>query len=181
MMTTMMRNWCIGGPPSAIKKLQCFLQHKARTSTFTRVTISIGNTASLRQSMENSRCFNTIRCSVSKSESETSSSTAVQSKGHKTKAKFCQSCGGPTKKCIPEGEEKMRAVCTLCGDVYYENPKMHKVIMQLHCGHRPEVLFKEAINQQAKKFKEEISKQMDKEHFPKESTISSSKLFTMPS
>ncbi|KAK1261286.1 hypothetical protein QJS04_geneDACA018938 [Acorus gramineus] len=43
---------------------------------------------------------------------------------HKPNVSFCQSCGGPTKLAVPEGEEKMRAVCTLCGRIFYENPKM---------------------------------------------------------
>ena len=37
---------------------------------------------------------------------------------------FCQSCGGATKHEIPDGEEKMRAICTLCGKISYQNPKM---------------------------------------------------------
>ena len=44
--------------------------------------------------------------------------------GHTRKINFCQLCGGPTKHEIPDGEEKMRAVCTLCGKIAYENPKM---------------------------------------------------------
>ncbi|PWA69158.1 nudix hydrolase [Artemisia annua] len=40
------------------------------------------------------------------------------------KVNFCQLCGGPTKYEIPDGEEKERAICTLCGRITYENPKM---------------------------------------------------------
>ena len=40
------------------------------------------------------------------------------------KINFCQWCGGPTKHDIPEGEEKIRAICTLCGKITYQNPKM---------------------------------------------------------
>lgn len=40
------------------------------------------------------------------------------------KINFCQWCGGPTKHEIPDGEEKMRAICTLCGKITYQNPKM---------------------------------------------------------
>lgn len=40
------------------------------------------------------------------------------------KINFCQWCGGPTKHEIPDGEEKMRAICTLCGKIAYQNPKM---------------------------------------------------------
>lgn len=44
--------------------------------------------------------------------------------GSTRKINYCQSCGGPTKHEIPKGEEKMRAICTLCGKIAYENPKM---------------------------------------------------------
>ncbi|EPS73435.1 nudix hydrolase 23, chloroplastic, partial [Genlisea aurea] len=37
---------------------------------------------------------------------------------------FCQSCGGRTKHGIPDGDEKLRDICTRCGRVSYENPKM---------------------------------------------------------
>ncbi|XP_076887751.1 nudix hydrolase 23, chloroplastic-like [Bidens hawaiensis] len=40
------------------------------------------------------------------------------------KINFCQLCGGPTKREIPDGDEKERAICTLCGKIAYENPKM---------------------------------------------------------
>ncbi|XP_020092752.1 nudix hydrolase 23, chloroplastic-like [Ananas comosus] len=43
---------------------------------------------------------------------------------HKSKIRFCQACGSPTKQVVPEGEEKLRAVCTVCGKIHYENPKM---------------------------------------------------------
>ncbi|XP_020575284.1 uncharacterized protein LOC110021215 [Phalaenopsis equestris] len=43
---------------------------------------------------------------------------------HKRKDKFCQFCGGLTKQVIPDGDEKMRAVCTVCRAIHYENPKM---------------------------------------------------------
>ncbi|GAV63964.1 NUDIX domain-containing protein, partial [Cephalotus follicularis] len=56
--------------------------------------------------------------------SSSSSSVAVQSAGNIRKVKFCQWCGGPTKHEIPEGEEKMRAICTICGRIIYQNPKM---------------------------------------------------------
>lgn len=37
---------------------------------------------------------------------------------------FCQWCGGRTKHEVPDGEEKPRAICTLCGKIAYQNPKM---------------------------------------------------------
>ncbi|CAN6167930.1 unnamed protein product [Urochloa humidicola] len=43
---------------------------------------------------------------------------------HKSKIKFCPACGSPTKLDIPDGDEKMRAICSSCGRVHYENPKM---------------------------------------------------------
>ncbi|OAY43109.1 nudix hydrolase 23, chloroplastic isoform X2 [Manihot esculenta] len=51
-------------------------------------------------------------------------SVAVQSAGIVRKINFCQWCGGATKYEIPDGEEKMRAICTLCGKIAYQNPKM---------------------------------------------------------
>ncbi|KAK8460319.1 hypothetical protein SEVIR_2G312600v4 [Setaria viridis] len=43
---------------------------------------------------------------------------------HKSKIHFCPACGSPTKLAIPDGDEKMRAICSSCGRVHYENPKM---------------------------------------------------------
>ncbi|PKU83208.1 nudix hydrolase 23, chloroplastic [Dendrobium catenatum] len=48
----------------------------------------------------------------------------VENYAHKPKDIFCQFCGGRTKQVIPDGDEKMRAVCTVCGAIHYENPKM---------------------------------------------------------
>ncbi|BBH07449.1 nudix hydrolase homolog 23 [Prunus dulcis] len=53
-----------------------------------------------------------------------SSSVAVHSAGNARKINFCQWCGGPTKHEIPDGEEKIRAICTVCDKIAYENPKM---------------------------------------------------------
>ncbi|XP_050383268.1 nudix hydrolase 23, chloroplastic [Argentina anserina] len=58
------------------------------------------------------------------SSSSSSSSTVVQSVGNARKIKFCQWCGGATKHEVPDGEEKIRAVCTVCEIIAYENPKM---------------------------------------------------------
>ncbi|KAJ8509913.1 hypothetical protein OPV22_000347 [Ensete ventricosum] len=49
---------------------------------------------------------------------------AAPSMFQKPKICFCHSCGNPTKHVIPDGEEKIRAVCTVCGKIHYENPKM---------------------------------------------------------
>ncbi|KAD3336313.1 hypothetical protein R6Q59_028455 [Mikania micrantha] len=77
------------------------------------------------------RCFHQFRASSVRSESNpdatsssSSSSPAFRSAGATRKINFCQSCGGPTKHEIPDGEERERAICTLCGKIAYENPKM---------------------------------------------------------
>ncbi|CAN7063725.1 unnamed protein product [Brassica oleracea var. botrytis] len=44
--------------------------------------------------------------------------------GDVRKIKFCQWCGVPTKHEIPDGEEKLRALCTHCGKIDFQNPKM---------------------------------------------------------
>lgn len=64
--------------------------------------------------------------SVGASSSSSSSPSVVttQPSGSTGKIKFCQWCGGPTKHEIPDGEERTRAVCTLCGEIAYQNPKM---------------------------------------------------------
>ncbi|CAH9117654.1 unnamed protein product [Cuscuta europaea] len=49
---------------------------------------------------------------------------AVQPTVGVPKIKFCQSCGGSMKHEVPDGEEKERAICTVCGRITYENPKM---------------------------------------------------------
>ncbi|KAL2228278.1 UNVERIFIED_CONTAM: Nudix hydrolase 23, chloroplastic [Sesamum indicum] len=51
-------------------------------------------------------------------------SSLVALSGSTRKINFCQWCGGPTKHEIPDGEEKARAICTHCGKITYENPKM---------------------------------------------------------
>ncbi|KAI4300684.1 hypothetical protein L6164_034032 [Bauhinia variegata] len=53
-----------------------------------------------------------------------SSSVADQSAAHVRNSKFCQWCGGSTKHDVPEGEQRMRAICTICGKITYQNPKM---------------------------------------------------------
>ncbi|XP_052173182.1 nudix hydrolase 23, chloroplastic isoform X1 [Diospyros lotus] len=60
----------------------------------------------------------------SSASSSSSSPVRFQSTGTTRKINFCQSCGGPMKHEIPDGEEKLRAICTLCGKIAYENPKM---------------------------------------------------------
>ncbi|XP_042513631.1 nudix hydrolase 23, chloroplastic-like isoform X1 [Macadamia integrifolia] len=40
------------------------------------------------------------------------------------KIKFCQWCGGPMKHAVPDGDERVRAICTICSKIAYQNPKM---------------------------------------------------------
>ncbi|XP_006429884.2 nudix hydrolase 23, chloroplastic isoform X2 [Citrus clementina] len=76
------------------------------------------------------RCFRASRVCATRSESNQDatsshpSSAAVHSAGNVRKISFCQWCGGQTKHEVPHGEEKMRAICTVCGKIAYQNPKM---------------------------------------------------------
>jgi ADP-ribose pyrophosphatase YjhB (NUDIX family) len=38
--------------------------------------------------------------------------------------KFCPGCGQPVQMLIPPGDNLPRAVCTACGTIHYENPRM---------------------------------------------------------
>ena len=38
--------------------------------------------------------------------------------------KFCSLCAAPLEERIPEGEDRLRKVCTACGEVHYVNPRM---------------------------------------------------------
>ena len=46
------------------------------------------------------------------------------SKINKPVQKFCIVCGSSTELKIPEGDNKERAVCTVCGHIHYQNPKV---------------------------------------------------------
>lgn len=46
------------------------------------------------------------------------------SKTSKPIQKFCILCGSPTEFIIPDGDNKERAVCTVCGHIHYQNPKI---------------------------------------------------------
>ena len=37
---------------------------------------------------------------------------------------YCSQCGQPTESRIPDGEDRPRHVCTACGVIHYQNPKM---------------------------------------------------------
>jgi len=38
--------------------------------------------------------------------------------------KFCSACGAPVQYRIPADDQRPRAVCTVCGTVHYENPRL---------------------------------------------------------
>lgn len=37
---------------------------------------------------------------------------------------FCSRCAAPTKAVVPTDDNRTRQVCTQCGEIYYENPKV---------------------------------------------------------
>lgn len=37
---------------------------------------------------------------------------------------FCSNCGAPVALKIPEGDDRTRMICSACGTVHYENPKI---------------------------------------------------------
>jgi ADP-ribose pyrophosphatase YjhB (NUDIX family) len=37
---------------------------------------------------------------------------------------FCSYCGQPVTQLVPEGDHRLRHVCTSCGQVHYQNPKI---------------------------------------------------------
>jgi ADP-ribose pyrophosphatase YjhB (NUDIX family) len=38
--------------------------------------------------------------------------------------KFCSLCGAPVSQAIPPGDSRPRHVCTRCGEIHYQNPKL---------------------------------------------------------
>ena len=38
--------------------------------------------------------------------------------------KFCSACGASVARQIPKGEDRERWVCSACGTIHYENPRM---------------------------------------------------------
>ncbi len=38
--------------------------------------------------------------------------------------KFCSQCGAPVEIRVPDGDTRLRAVCTACAEIHYVNPKM---------------------------------------------------------
>lgn len=37
---------------------------------------------------------------------------------------YCSACGKPVTSAIPDGDNRLRAICTACGTVHYQNPKI---------------------------------------------------------
>jgi len=48
--------------------------------------------------------------------------------------KFCSSCGQPVAQLVPEGDHLHRYVCTACGTVHYQNPKIVAGCVPEHGG-----------------------------------------------
>lgn len=46
--------------------------------------------------------------------------------------KFCQNCGNPTYKTIPDLDHQLRDVCTVCGFIHYQNPKVVAGALIIH-------------------------------------------------
>jgi ADP-ribose pyrophosphatase YjhB (NUDIX family) len=47
---------------------------------------------------------------------------------------FCSHCGSPCAERIPEGDDRLRAVCEGCGSIHYQNPRIVVGAMVLHEG-----------------------------------------------
>ncbi|XP_057983062.1 nudix hydrolase 23, chloroplastic isoform X2 [Malania oleifera] len=123
-----------GWRPSGSGARLCFISVSSRSSSSSSSSSSCSRRPSTSLllpvvSARKTGRFRAFQMSASRSESSpdgvsSSSSVAFQQSGNILKIKFCQWCSGPTKHDIPDGEEKMRAICTLCGKITYQNPKM---------------------------------------------------------
>ena len=47
---------------------------------------------------------------------------------------FCSHCGQPVTQLVPEGDHRLRYVCTACGQVHYQNPKIVAGCVPEHAG-----------------------------------------------
>ena len=47
---------------------------------------------------------------------------------------FCSHCGQPVTQLVPEGDHRLRYVCTACGQVHYQNPKIVAGCVPEHDG-----------------------------------------------
>lgn len=50
------------------------------------------------------------------------------------KIKYCQYCGGETENKIPETDDHVRAICTQCHAIHYQNPKIITGVIVEHEG-----------------------------------------------
>jgi ADP-ribose pyrophosphatase YjhB (NUDIX family) len=50
------------------------------------------------------------------------------------KIKYCQYCGGKTVDKIPKGDDHIRAICTQCKAIHYQNPKIITGVIIEHEG-----------------------------------------------
>jgi ADP-ribose pyrophosphatase YjhB (NUDIX family) len=48
--------------------------------------------------------------------------------------RFCSHCGQATAQRVPEGEDRERSVCSACGTIHYQNPKMVVGCLVEHSG-----------------------------------------------
>ena len=48
--------------------------------------------------------------------------------------KHCPSCGHPVQYSIPPGDQRERAVCTRCGEIHYQNPRIVAGCVVEHAG-----------------------------------------------
>ena len=46
--------------------------------------------------------------------------------------KFCTECGGKLHLAIPEGDDRERHVCTVCGHIHYQNPRVIVGCLPVH-------------------------------------------------
>ena len=44
--------------------------------------------------------------------------------GYTVLMKFCSKCGATAEQTIPEGDTRLRSVCTVCETIHYENPRV---------------------------------------------------------
>ena len=46
--------------------------------------------------------------------------------------KFCSSCSNPVKQEIPLGDNRLRYVCTVCGEIHYQNPRVIAGVLPIY-------------------------------------------------
>ncbi|VFQ59285.1 unnamed protein product [Cuscuta campestris] len=104
-------------PASSKSTLPALLPRRRSTSTGFRMYSSCRRDSNPAGTSSSSPSGGVASCS-------SASSAPFQPPVGVCKIKFCQSCGGPMKHEVPNGEERERAICTVCGRIAYENPKM---------------------------------------------------------